>query len=77
MHRRSKAISVSSSTPIDALEGLFVAPPDPMRSQEEWLRFEHNDLGSMSRADLHRERALARLRLLLDPAPNGWFRAAP
>jgi hypothetical protein len=48
--------------------------PDPVASDEAWLRFHHQDLGALSREELSLERHRLELRLVIDPEPDPWLR---
>jgi len=41
----------------------FYKLPDPLKSEQDWLRYLHEDLTSMSETDLSREQRLVRLAL--------------
>jgi len=47
--------------------------PEPMKSEEEWLRSIHQDLDSMSKSDLNREYERVRWCLLFEDDPTAWL----
>ncbi|HUK57471.1 MAG TPA: hypothetical protein VLY20_12530 [Nitrospiria bacterium] len=47
--------------------------PNPLRSEEDWIKWTHRDLAALSRAELERERARLRMRLILEDRPHHWL----
>jgi hypothetical protein len=56
-----------------ALLDSLCTVPDPIRSFEDWERFEHRDISRRAVGGLRIEAARIRTRLGLDPAPDPWF----
>ena len=47
--------------------------PDPLKSEEDWLRSTHQDLGNMTKAELDREYDRVQWCLLFDDNPHHWL----
>lgn len=65
----------SRLTPMNAGElfDLICPVPNPWDTLEQLERYEHRDLGRLSRAELLRERERVWFRILLDDAPDLWL----
>ena len=53
------------------LDSIY-AQPD-MEHESGWLRLLHADLEDMDKTEVRAERARLRMRLMIDPEPDGWF----
>ena len=47
--------------------------PDPLKSEEDWLRSTHQDLDNMTKAELNREYDRVQWCLLFDDNPQYWL----
>lgn len=47
--------------------------PNPLNSEEDWLRFTHQDLNNMTKAELRREYYLVELCLNVEDKPHSWL----
>jgi hypothetical protein len=47
--------------------------PDPLKSEEDWLRSTHQDLDTMTKAALNREYGRVQWCLLFDDNPHYWL----
>lgn len=47
--------------------------PNPLNSEEDWLRFTHQDLNNMTKAELRREYYLVEWCLNVEDKPNSWL----
>ena len=47
--------------------------PDPLASEEDWIRWQHLDIHELSPRERWVERHRVRLRLMFDPNPHPWF----
>lgn len=47
--------------------------PNPLNSEEDWLRSTHQDLNNMTKAELRREYYLVEWCLNVEDRPHGWL----
>ncbi|WP_447969898.1 hypothetical protein [Nitrospira sp. M1] len=47
--------------------------PDPFDTQEEWLRFHHDDLAEMTTTQLREEKERIKIRMLYGTKAPSWF----
>ena len=67
MHQGWKLIERAQSSPVKRwLLELFYPVPEPLRSDEEWRRSCHEDLGGLTQAELKLERRRVEWRLDFD-----------